>query len=66
MQSDFHSQNFIYLLLFFISSCLIHNTNSDIETEGLNEIKFLENLTESFSLKVKAHFFTNGNDSEFI
>ena len=48
-----YSENYIYLLLFFISSCIIHNTDSDIDDEGLKEIRFLENLADSFNLKVK-------------
>jgi len=50
--NKFYSENFIYLLLFFISSCIIHNTDTDINNEGLSEIKFLENLGEAFNLKV--------------
>ena len=51
-ESSIFLDGFIFFLLFFISSAIIHNTTSNIDQNGISEISILNSMTETFNIKV--------------
>ena len=47
-----YNNNYILFLLFFIAAGFVNNTTSNIDENGIEEMKILNNLTEAFSIKV--------------
>jgi hypothetical protein len=52
-EPSIYSRNHVLFLLFFIASGLIHNTDSNIDNKGIGELNIFNNISDSFSIKVK-------------
>lgn len=50
------SRNHVLFLLFFIASGFIHNTDSNIDNNGIEEMNLFNTIGDSFALKVTNKF----------
>lgn len=52
-QPSIYSNNYILFLLFFISAGFIHNSDSNIDDNGVLEMTLFNSITDAFNIKVK-------------